>query len=172
MVVIAIIAIGVTIASRVFSRGVRGNSETAFARGLLAAVQDARHTAISLGRTTRMVVDITNGAVETSTYDPTTAAWGAATTLTAPRKSQLCTPKGSVDLGTTVTPTCPTTGTPTICFAPNGRVTFQASSTLCPTTSPSTGTGATIYFGSNSTEGHYRIVIWGLTGMSKIIDRW
>ena len=56
-----------------------------------------------------------------------------------------------------------------ICFSPNGRVNQLAT---CPTTSQSTGNGATIFFDTKAGDKKYRLVVWGLTGMPKLMDQW
>jgi len=58
-----------------------------------------------------------------------------------------------------------------LCFFPNGRVTLR-SDTNCPTTSPVTGGGVTLYFDNKSADKKYKVVVWGLTGMAKLIDTW
>jgi prepilin-type N-terminal cleavage/methylation domain-containing protein len=175
MVVVAIIAFSIAIAGRLFSRGNRGDTAPAFARSLLVSIQDARHTAISLGRPTRMLLDGVNSKIQTSTYDTTigaTGAWGTATTMTMPSKTILCTPAAAVQLGV-VTSACPFSlvGGKELCFSPNGRVNLVAGG-ACAATTTSTGTGATIYLDTNNGEHHFRLVVWGLTGMAKIIDTW
>jgi hypothetical protein len=58
----------------------------------------------------------------------------------------LCTAVSGVsNLGSSVTPTCPLSGTENICFWPNGRADIKTDGSACKTTNPSTSSGATIY---------------------------
>ena len=173
MVVVAIIALSGALAARFYSRGARGESAPAFARSALATMLDARHMALTMGRPVAVNVDGVTGALVTSSYDPTTKSWStqSQTRTAVPSSVQLCTPVSGVQLGA-VTPGCPlTTASNSICFAPNGRVTQIASGT-CGTTNPSSYTGATLYFETKEGDKKFRVVVWGLTGMAKVIDTW
>ena len=82
---------------------------------------------------------------------------------------QLCQPDASVQLGG-VTPACPLSSASILCFSPNGRVNLVAAT--CPTTSPASGSGATLYFATTAHDKKYRLIVWGLTGMPKLLDQW
>ena len=170
MTVVAIIGIVAALAARFYSKGARGETAPAFARGVLSSVNDARHMALVLGRPTSITLDGANKRIVTSAYDTTTSTWKAQSALALPSTLQLCTPASSVQFGT-VTPSCPFSTTSVICFSPNGRVNMPASGT-CATTSPSTDTGATIYVATKAADKKFRILVWGLTGMAKVIDTW
>jgi prepilin-type N-terminal cleavage/methylation domain-containing protein len=175
MVVVAIVGVVGALAARMYSRGVTGEAAPAFARSLMSTMLEARHSALALGRATRVTLLPSSPAmrVVSEAWDPTSATWLAQTSLSVPSSLQLCTPDASVQLGA-VTPICPLPATQTtlVCFAPNGRVNLVAASTGCPTSSPSTGSGTTLYVRSSRGDKQYRLVIWGLTGMVKLIDQW
>ena len=144
MTVVAIIGIVATLAGALLLAGVRGETAPAFARAVLSSVLDARH----IGAHAR-AADVDHarrrpsGRIVTSAYDTTTSTWRAQSAMALPSTLQLCTPASSVQFGT-VSPSCPFSTTNVVCFSPNGRVNMPASGT-CATTSPSTGSGATIY---------------------------
>lgn len=173
MIVVAIIGLVGSLAARLYSRGVRGEAAPSFARTLMSTMLEARHTALTLGRASR--VTLTPGTpamrVVTDQWDPSTSTWVTQGTVWVPSSLQLCQPDASVQLGS-VSPACPitTSSTNIVCFAPNGRVNLVAAN--CPTTSPSNGTGATLYFSTTAGDKKYRLVVWGLTGMPKLIDQW
>jgi type II secretory pathway pseudopilin PulG len=173
MVVVAIIGIVAALGVRMYSRGVSGETAPAFARSLLSTMLEARHSALALGRPTRvkLMPGSPYGTVVSEAWDPTAPGWQPQLSLALPSSAQLCAPDSSVQLGT-VTPTCPLTSASLVCFAANGRVTLASASAGCPSSSPSTGTGATLYVRSSNGDKKYRLVIWGLTGMVKLIDRW
>jgi prepilin-type N-terminal cleavage/methylation domain-containing protein len=175
MMVVAMISVVGALAVRMYSRGVRGESAPAFARTLLSTVLEARQEALSLGRSTRVtLVPASSGATAVlSAWEPSTSTWVKQMSVAVPSGVQLCRPAASVQLGT-VSPTCPLTSSMSniVCFAPNGRVNLIDAAGSCPTTSPSSGTGATLYFVTTSGDKKYRVVIWGLTGMAKVMDTW
>jgi prepilin-type N-terminal cleavage/methylation domain-containing protein len=175
MVVVTIVGLVAALAARMYSRGVTGETAPAFARSLMSTLLEARHSALALGRATRVTLTPSSPAmrVVSEAWDPTSGRWLVQTTLSVPTSLQLCTPDASVQLGA-VTPVCPLPATQTtqVCFAANGRVNLAAASVGCPTTSPSSGTGSTLYVRSSRGDKKYRLVIWGLTGMVKMIDQW
>jgi prepilin-type N-terminal cleavage/methylation domain-containing protein len=170
MVVVAIIALSAALAARFYSRGARGETAPSFARGAMATLMDARHTALALGRTTAVTVDGVNLQMATSYYDPTSKSWVGQTKLKVPSSMQLCVPSASMTLGS-VTPTCPlTNANNTLCYLPNGRVGLITSGTCI--TNPPTTYGGTVYFSTKAGDKKFRVVVWGLTGMAKVIDTW
>jgi type II secretion system protein H len=171
MVVVAITGVVAALAARMYSRGVRGESAPAFTRSMMATLMDARHMAVTLARPVGLTLDGSKGVVTTAAYDPNTTTWLQQSTVSLPSTMRLCTPASSAQIGSTVTPTCPFSGSNTICFWPNGRVVLITSG-RCPTTSPSTASGATVYLETYAGDKNYRLVIWGLTGMVKLIDQW
>jgi len=173
MVVVAIVALSGALAARMFSRGVRGESAPAFARSAMATLLDARHTAITLGRTTAVQVDGANSMLVTQVYDPIVAkTLVTQSKLALPSSMQLCAPKDGAILNP-ASPSCPASpsATDTLCFAPNGTVKLITSG-KCQATSPATANGATLFFETKTGDKKYRIVVWGLTGMAKVIDTW
>jgi prepilin-type N-terminal cleavage/methylation domain-containing protein len=173
MTVVTIIGVVAALAARMYSRGVRGESAPKFARTMMATLLDARHQALALGRPT--MVTLSKTSVSTYQYDTTAAAWPTTPqfTVALPSTMQLCTSTTDVsNLGSAATPTCPLSGTNTICFWPNGRASVTTTSTACSATSPSLGTGGTLFLETYAADKKYRIWIWGLTGMTKMTDQW
>lgn len=177
MVVVAIIAIVGALAARMYSKGARGETAPAFARNLMATMLDARHLAVTLGQPVSVTL---NGksttypmTVVTSSYDATTTpnAWRQQTTVALPSTLELCTPALGVYPGTTTSTSCPLTGSKTLCFYPNGRADMPPSG-ACDTTSRSSGSGATLYLATYDNTKKYQLPIWGLTGMTKLVDQW
>jgi prepilin-type N-terminal cleavage/methylation domain-containing protein len=172
MVVVALVGVVAALATRLYSRGVRGEAAPAFARSLLAAVQETRHAALSLGRPMRLRLEpATTGAqVIIDQWDPSSSTWVAQNGMTVPSGVDLCRPDAAVQLGT-VTPTCPLTAgmNNLLCVSASGRVNVGTS---CPSGSISTFTGATLYFADSNRDKKYRVVVWGLTGMAKLMDTW
>jgi prepilin-type N-terminal cleavage/methylation domain-containing protein len=176
MVVVTIIAIIGGLAARMYSGGVRGETAPAFARTLLATVADARHLAVALGKQARvqLVVDA-NGAehLDTYSYDTVngTKTWLLQGSLKVPSSLQLCGADTLPKIGSaTVAPTCPISSATLnyICFAPNGHVSARSDGSCVA----SDMGGTTLYLKTASGDKKYRIVIWGLTGMAKVIDTW
>ena len=175
MTVVAIIGIVAVLASRMYSRGVRGEAAPGFARSLMSSMLDARHSAMALGRTTRVTLAPGTSAtpamtVLTETYDPTSTTWIKQSTLSMPTSLQFCGVTQGVVMGT-VSLVCSLTTVTVLCFYATGRVDQPVSNT-CQTSSPTSSTGATIYFETTTAEKKYRLWVWGLTGMVKMIDQW
>ena len=173
MVVVTIIAIGAALASGMYARGVRGEKAPALARSLVAVLLDARHSAVALGRATRVQLLPTTPAMQlvVDEWNPTTATWTTQSLVAVPSGLELCQPDAAPHLGT-VTPICPMTSESVLCFSPNGHVNLTDASTPCSTGLPSAGTGATLYVASRSLDNRYRIIIWGLTGLTKLGATW
>jgi len=173
MAVVTIVGVVAALAARMYSRGVSGEAAPGFARSLTSTMLEARHSALALGRATRVkLMPQTSGMrAITEAWDPTSATWLPQMGLAVPSSLLLCAPDALAQLGP-VTPSCPLLQITYVCFAPNGRVNLTTSSTACPTSSPSIGTGATLYVRSTNGDKKYRFVIWGLTGMVKLIDQW
>ncbi|MGZ3442882.1 MAG: pilus assembly FimT family protein [Polyangia bacterium] len=178
MIVVALIAITGMLAARLYSRGVRGEAAPSFTRTLMSTVLDARHSALALGRPTRLTLTPPSSSsprmlITTDVWDPPTGGWITQSSLTVPSGLRFCKPDASPTLGA-VSPACPlTTGMDNlVCFSPNGHVNLAGASTSCSTTSPSAFSGATLYVGSEDGTKKYRVVVWGLTGMAKLVDAW
>ena len=174
MVVVAIVGVTAALAARLYSRGSRGESAPAFARTMMATMLDAHHNALTLGQPVRVRLDGATMSVAVTPYvaNQASPSWAASpqTKLAVPSTLRLCTPVSGVALGT-VTPICPLTTTQDICFYPNGHVDFPTSGS-CAAATPTSFNGATLYFATHSGDKKYRLVIFGLTGMFKLIDTW
>ena len=179
MVVVAIVSVVAALAARMYSRGTRGETGPAFARSMMSTLLEARNLAVTLGQTVRVTVNPPNTLGQTSmlteshdTTDTTGTKWVSQALTAVPSTMQLCSLVGGMQLGdSTLTPICPAAGTNILCFYPNGRVDLPTSG-VCATTSPVTGTGATVYFDTDTGDHKYKVVVWGLTGMAKLIDQW
>ena len=173
MVVVAIVGVVAALAGRFYSKGVRGETAPAFARNLMSMVMEARHTALTLGRPVRITMAPSTSTampamtVTTTLYD-TTSAWVDQTKISVPTSMAFCTPQQGI---TQNTPTCPLTSAKVLCFYANGRVDLPTSGS-CATTSPSSGSGATLFVENSAGDKKYKLWVWGLTGMTKIMDRW
>jgi len=175
MIVVAILGIAASLAARMYSRGVRGESAPKFARTMMATLLDARHQALTLGRPTQVTLtgSTTIMSVASAAYDPVSKTFLTQSTVTLPSTMRLCTAvSGVANLGSSVTPTCPLSGSETVCFWPNGRADINVDGSTCKTTNPSTSSGGTIYLATYAGDKNYRIWIWGLTGMIKMTDQW
>jgi prepilin-type N-terminal cleavage/methylation domain-containing protein len=168
MTVVAIVGIVGALAARMYSRGVRGESAPSFARSMMATMLESRQMAVSLGQTARVTVNTSSVLVES--YNAATSTWVQQTKTSVPSSMQMCLPAAGQVLSASA-PTCPLTGTNVLCFYPNGRVELR-SDINCSTTSPLSGGGATLYFETLAADKKYKLVVWGLTGMTKLMDQW
>jgi prepilin-type N-terminal cleavage/methylation domain-containing protein len=170
MVVVAIVALVSAFALRATRSG-RSDTASTFARGVVGAVHEARQAAISLGVPTRMVLNVPVGAtpavIRTESLDPTDSTqWlPLGGSVPAGRGVDLCDPEATFQLGTPTT-SCPISAKKSICFQPTGSVTVSTDDT-CPAAN---GTGATIYL--TTAGANYKVVIFGLTGLPRLMDQW
>ncbi len=188
LVVIVIVGTVGAMGASLIRRNVSAESGPAFARSLVSVFHEARHAAMTTGRASRIRIVPNTGAptqVVSEVLDPTDATksiWLLNGTTTAPSHIQFCEPAAGVVLST-VTPTCPLTTAmnTTLCLDANGKVNLTSSATACPGTgsataaAPVAGTGATIYFRGTrelNNDVKYKLVVWGLTGLPKLIDAW
>lgn len=174
MVVVVILSIVATIAFWSQGNNMRGGKAAAFARSLLAVAHETRHAALTMGQRTQIsLVTGSPSSVAPSYWNATSASWvPLAGALNLPADLSLCNPVGVMNFGAAAgTVTCtPLTGTNNICFSPDGRVSLQTTAT-CSTTINPPPTGASIYFSTRSNT-KYKLVLFGLTGMPKLIDQW
>jgi len=173
MVVVAIVGIAGMMAARLYSRGVRGENAPSVARTMMATMMDAHHNALTLGQPVRATLDGTAKTVTMAQYvaNSATPAWVPQSTLALPSTLQLCAAYAGMQLGT-VSPTCPLSGTQVICFYGNGKVDIPSSGSCSTTTLSTSPSGATLYFATYAGDKKYRVVVFGLTGMVKLIDTW
>jgi prepilin-type N-terminal cleavage/methylation domain-containing protein len=186
MVVVVIIGTVGAMGALLVRRALNANKAPAFARTFLSTVHEARHSAIANGMPARIRIVASNPMTVVSEVlspnDTTKSNWIETVTVTVPAMVEFCRMSASV-VTTTTTPTCPITSTvkTILCFSPNGRVNTTTTTTPCPgtgsagATTPSSGTGATVYFRGKQ-EGNrdvtYKMMIWGLTGLPKMVDQW
>jgi hypothetical protein len=186
MVVVVIIGTVGAMGALLVRRALNSNKAPAFARTFLSTVHEARHSAIANGLPARIRVVPNNPMTVVSevlsTIDSTKSTWVETVTVTVPAMVEFCQTSASV-VTASATPTCPITATmqTILCFSPNGRVNITDTTTACPgtgsstATTPSSGTGATVYFRGKQ-EGNrdvaYKMMIWGLTGLPKMVDQW
>jgi hypothetical protein len=139
----------------------------------MAEVNLVRHTAITQQQPTRLFVQ-KSGVVYTlaaQVWNPslaTPAFQDLGATLTAPIDVQLCQPDSSAMLATAA-PVCPLSAAFAICFLPSGASYLQTT-TSCPlVAAPS---GATLYVSSVTLDKKFKLPLFGLTGMGKLMDTW
>jgi prepilin-type N-terminal cleavage/methylation domain-containing protein len=187
MVVVAIIGTVGAMGALLVRRALNANKAPSFARNFLSIIHETRHAAFASGRAARLTIDPSTApmTITSEVLDPSDTArttWLANGKISVPHMVQFCTSTASV-VQSAATPTCPmpSTGNTRICFAPNGRINLTTNTGACPgtgsstATSPSTGTGATLYFrGTQETNNDvkYKIMIWGLTGLPRMTDQW
>ena len=189
MVAVAIVSTVGAMGTVVYRRAVSGATSPAFARSFVTLVHEARHRAMTLGRSTRLrIVPGSTGlatVIRSEVLDPadaTNSTWLVNTSTSAPLRIEFCEPAVGVSL-VSATPTCPITTAmnSTLCIAPNGRASLAATGGVCPGTGsatasqPSTGAGATIYFRGTQEQRNdvrYKVLVWGLTGLPKLVDQW
>ena len=127
--------------------------------------------AVTLGQTTRLtLITVPTETVLIESWDPTTSTWLAQSKTAVPSTMQLCTPQSGPVL-TTVVPSCPVTGTNVLCFYPE-RPRRPAYRHPLPDDQPGERHGATVYFETVAADHKFKVVVWGLTGMTKLIDQW
>jgi prepilin-type N-terminal cleavage/methylation domain-containing protein len=178
LVVVAICALVAAMAGSSM-RSTRGEKATSFSRALVSHVNLVRHTAMAQQQPARLVAQLepSNRVV----YQLVSQVWSPQTstfqdigaTLNAPVDVQIC----SADTGATVgtgTPTiCPLSSSFALCFLASGAVYVQTpGATTCPTAAPAWGYGATIYVRTSTGDKHFKLPIYGLTGMAKLKDQW
>jgi prepilin-type N-terminal cleavage/methylation domain-containing protein len=171
MAVVAIVTIVGALAARMYSGGVRGETAPAFARSAMATFADARHNAVALGKPTRIMIAKSPMRLETQTVEPTdsTKTYKTQGSLKLPSTLQLCDPNPSVQLGASAaSASCPLTTTQYLCFFTNGKVALSSTGNC----TSETASGATVYFETMKADKKYKLVVWGLTGMTKVWDQW
>jgi len=175
MVVVAIMSVVTVMAVRVYSRGARAERLPGTARDLVAHLHEARHAALSLGQVTRVRFNPQNPGVRPSFIverldAPNSTNWfPLGPRVQIPTGAQLCDLLGGAIL-TTAAPSCPFTATSAVCFQPTGRATMSADGNC-----PGATAGATLAL--QDEDGHnnprrYKVLIWGLTGLPKLVDQW
>ena len=190
MIVVAIIAGVGAMGASMYRRAVSGSTSPAFARSFVSFVHEARHAAMTTGRPSRLRI-VPGTTINPATVifsevldpaDATKSNWLANGQATAPIRIEFCQPASGVSL-VSATPTCPITAAmnTTLCIASNGRVNLAATGGTCPGTGsaaasqPASGTGATLYFQGTQEQRNdvqYKLLVWGLTGLPKLVDRW
>jgi type IV fimbrial biogenesis protein FimT len=173
MIVVALISVTAAVAVKYSSKWTRGNRAGELARALITQVHEARETALQQGQTTRLRIVSATNQVVSERWDPTVTKWISFGGIAqAPAETELCRAANSPQI-TSQTPTCPAQDV-AICFASTGKVSFDAQptgTTACPTTID----GATLFFHSTENTQNpkkYKVVIFKLTGLSKVADQW
>jgi prepilin-type N-terminal cleavage/methylation domain-containing protein len=187
MTVAAIIAGVTSLGLLMYARIARGDKAPAFARSILALVHEARSTALATGKPTllKLLSTTGNNTIESKVCNSvdatqcTTSNWTSLSMLSrAPSDIELCTPQAGFQLPS-APPQCPldTSGGHYVCFWPNGNVFSSGADDCTPNNKQQQIPGATLYvrttdIGPNAPDGthHYKIPIWGLTGMPKLLD--
>ena len=167
MMVVAVIATVSGFGLGIASRGVRGEKAPAAARALLSAAREAQHAAVTMQQPTRL--RLSAGAIYAEERAAGTLnAWipvGGRTVL--PRGIELCAVDAFANLQA-AQPACPLSGSASVCFDAGGRVTVSADGS-CPSALP---TGATVYLHTVDNGHKYKVPLFGLTGMSRLVQSW
>lgn len=166
MATIAIVATTTGIGLRMTTKNVRGEKAPEIARALLAAAREAQHAAVAMQHSTRL--RLTTAGVITEERNPTAAGWRTlAGRIGLPPGIELCNVDAFANLQSAA-PACPIRAGTSICFDAGGRVTVSADGS-CATTLP---TGATVYFHTVDGAKRYKLPIFSLTGMARLVDSW
>jgi Tfp pilus assembly protein FimT len=177
MAVLAMMVVVSFLAVRLMSRGRRAEAAPAFARNLLTTLHQARQTALASARATRVTIAPPVGTApstvtsEMQQLDGTWVILGG--TQNAPQGLELCDPEQTTSI-TTAAPICPATKTTEITFAKNGpcRQFFACVTALNGAAIPTPLGGTTVYFRSIDDAKHYKLPVFSLTGLPKVVDRW
>jgi prepilin-type N-terminal cleavage/methylation domain-containing protein len=170
MTVVVILGLVGAFAARSLRSG-RGDKAAAFSRALIAQVNAVRHTAITQQQATRLV-----GQPSGSGYIVISQIWNMAlgafqdlgAQLSTPNDVTLCSPDSSPVL-TVASPTCPIAAPFAVCFLPSGASYLQAGASCPVVAAPA---GATLYVSTVNNDKHYKVPLFGLTGMALLKDQW
>jgi hypothetical protein len=152
-----------------------GEKAPAFARGLLAMAHEARQAAIARSLNTR--IRLLPGTAdsyaqsEATNTDPNTSATQPWVPLGGRIGADLniCSPTAGVTLATSTPASCSSVTPVNICFQPNGNITVSTTNT-CPAAGGPTG--ATLYVRTIDDKKHFKLYIFGLTGLPRLVDSW
>jgi len=152
----------------------RAEQARSFARTLLGLCHEARQSAISQRQTSRLRLALKTGEVMTvsmQTRDPANSTnWlPLGGTVNLPFDVQVCAPDALANLAS-ASPTCPIATAKDICIAPSGAVTVLDAPGACDDNAA--GTGATLYVRTADGKTKYKVVIFGLTGLPRVMDTW
>jgi type II secretory pathway pseudopilin PulG len=167
MVVVMIMGVVGVLAGRLFSKGIAADKPGGFARALNGLAHDARQNATATGKTTRLRFTPQSVVLEQLSG---TSTWTAIAPVLHTTEVTMCGPVSGPQL-VSQTPTCPlATDTQALCYAINGNVGLSTTGACPPTNAKS---GGTIFFRSARNEGEkYKVVVWGLTGLPKLVTAW
>lgn len=179
---IVVVLVAATAAVAAYSmRTQTGEKAPAFARGVIAAAHEARHAALTLGLPARLrfVPGATTGRVISERANPNQAAVAAATEppwielgggLVTPADVDFCEVRAGLAAGL---PICPLAAQRALCFMPNGRV-FVVDPVATPACAPPlpASLGAQVFLRSIDDKKHYKMIVWGLTGLPRLTDQW
>jgi prepilin-type N-terminal cleavage/methylation domain-containing protein len=165
MIVVVIIGIVSFLAIRSLSPG-KADWAPAFARTVLSTAQEARQSALVRRKATRIRVvkgppsfGITEAAVGNG-------GWQVLGRLAPPNAVQLCDVQTGANLGAKPSGVCPLTADKQIDFASTGRECGAYAACLSGGSN-----GATFYFQTADAKKYFRLVVFGLTGLPKLLDR-
>ena len=153
----------------------RGEQARSFARLLLGVCHEARQSAMSQRQTSRLRLPLPAStgisSVRLETRDPANSAnWlPLGGTVQLPHDVQLCAPEAVAQLGPATT-SCPIAAAKDVCISPSGAVTVLNAPGACDDNAG--GTGATLYVRTADGKTKYKVVIFGLTGLPKVMDQW
>jgi len=176
MVVVALMTVVAALAIRIMSKASRGERAPAFARSVLAMAHRARQTALINGRPTRITIYSTgtSSSIVSEMMQPDGLTWQKLDGTDGMEHGvEVC--DAQAGRVTTAWPTsglnCPTTATsssPTYIY-------FGKGSTACGANFAcifgNTTGGATIFLRTHDDAKHYRVPMWGLTGLPSLVDQ-
>lgn len=172
MVVVAIIGVAGVVGLTVYQRSARSEAVPGMARALLGMVQEARHASLALGTQTRLRLLIPSGPMghRIVSEQLVAGAWVEMATHNVPPTVVVCSPLAGAQL-TTVgagAVTCPYAADTTVCMTGSGQTTLSTDNTC-----PGTSSGATFFLRAAVTSLQpFKIAVYGITGLAKLLDRW
>ena len=180
LTVAAIIAGVTSLGLLMYARIARGDKAPSFARSILALAHEARQIAAASGLKTRLRLSPT-GAMTVSSEQYNGTSWVPLNTMTRSAADiEMCTPRPGLILDGTGPNVCPLAGDYFVCFQPNGNSWFDPiAGQSCSGSTPLSTSGSTLYVRTGDATGtgstttgahHYKILIWYLTGMPKLLD--
>ncbi len=157
-----------TLAVRLMSKAIAGDKPSGFARALVGLAHEARQNATSTGKMTRLRVTANTATAEQ--FEAATNSWSQVGAVVSSTEVNVCLPMAGAQL-TAATPVCPlSAGTHVVCFAPNGNASVTTTG-ACPAANPRGG-GTLFLQGVHNTKDKYKVVVWGLTGLPKLVTAW
>ncbi|HJZ85673.1 MAG TPA: prepilin-type N-terminal cleavage/methylation domain-containing protein [Polyangia bacterium] len=173
MVVVAIIIVVSVLAVRFYSGGRRGAAADSFARTMLALAHQARQYSMATRSQTRLrFVPGAPPVVFLEQFDTAAATWAPISQTPLPADVQLCVAAYATAPGP-LTPTCPATSELRLEYTNGGvQVRDGSNSQVCPSSGSLPCTGISLPFGTTDNAHQYKVHVFGLTGLPRLMDQW